>query len=251
MKKPKFNIEIFFKVFAKENISKFALDRPHILFEYALSKGYGYENDEDFSEAIYLLDGDYWNFMNPKKSFLHVSKSLNYFPILQIHDNEPGGEWDSAQEFGYLYSKKSDLSFLVNTRYFRSDNDRPKPINVFKKFNSKNISELQKLTLNFIKKHNPGGLCNVVNLNDKMKWNFNKLTKLFKNAAKDRNKQKKKDRTPNPVDPKELTVDSPDWYYDIWFFTMNEKKMTSKTPFFSFDKAIVKIEPSGKIIKLK
>ena len=60
-----------------------------------------------------------------------------------------------------------------------------------------------------------------------------------------------KDRTPNPVDPKELTVDSPDWYYDIWFFTMNEKKMTSKTPSFSFDKAIVKIEPSGKIIKLK
>ncbi len=258
MKKPKFNIEVFFKTFAKEkeeNISKelkVTIDAlPENLFTYSLSCGYGEKDENNFYDSLDYMDDDYASFINPKKSFLHISKDFGYFPILQIHDNEPSGVWISQTEYGYLYTEKSNLSFLISSGYYRGDgssNEYPSLVKIFKKFNKKKINGLSKLVLNHLKGTRTLELCNTINLNKNIKWNYKLLSKIFIKASIWKRKIKKEWEEPKDISTR---LDVPKWYYDIWFFTMNEKKMTSKTPSFSFDKAIVKIEPSGKIIKLK
>ena len=92
MKKPKFNIDIFFKAFAKENITKHILDRPHMLFDYALSKGFGYEEEKDYNYGRDWINPDYSLFENPKKSFnnfqissskLESSRNKEVFKLLR------------------------------------------------------------------------------------------------------------------------------------------------------------------------
>ena len=229
IKKPKFNIEIFFESFAKINLPKYIIARPHMLFDYALSKGFGYEEEKDYNSGRDWIDTDYSLFENPKKSFNNLSKLLEYTPLIQTIDNDPEGVFISKEEFGYLSSKKSNISFLISSSFYHGDGhswEEPKPLTIFKKFDNKKIKELPKILLNSLKKtiKNQGiyFASNLVNLNNKFIWDKKLLEIAFKEDLKKRKKVKK--------EQKKNGIDNPDWYYNIWFFLTLEKKMISKDP---------------------
>jgi len=233
LKKPKFNIEIFFESFAKINLPKYIIDRPHMLFDYALSKGFGYEEEKDFKFGREWINPEYSSFENPKKGFNNLSKLIEYIPLMQIIDNDPGGVFICKGEFGYLSSKKSNISFLINSFFFHGDGhdwQEPQPISIFKKFDNKKIKELSKILLNSLKKTGKNekvihSTTNLVNLNDKFKWDRKLLEIVFKEDLKSRKKYKK--------EQKKNGLENPDWYYNIWFFLTPEKKMISKDPTYS------------------
>ena len=81
-----------------------------MLFDYALSKGFGYDGYDNLITGRDWVNPDYSRFENPKKSFNSLSKLLEYTPLIQIIDNNPEGVWISKQELGYLNSKKSVCS---------------------------------------------------------------------------------------------------------------------------------------------
>ncbi len=198
MKKPKFNIEIFFESFAKINLPKYIIARPHMLFDYALSKGFGYEEEKDYNSGRDWIDTDYSLFENPKKSFNNLSKLLEYTPLIQTIDNDPEGVFISKEEFGYLSSKKSNISFLISSSFYHGDGhswEEPKPLTIFKKFDNKKIKELPKILLNSLKKtiKNQGiyFASNLVNLNNKFIWDKKLLEIAFKEDLKKRKKVKK------------------------------------------------------------
>ena len=140
MKKPKFNIEIFFQAFSKLNLPKYMISRPHMLFDYALSRGFGFDGYEKLTEGRDWVNPNYSLFENPKKSFNSLSKLFEYIPLIQTIDNNPDGVWIRKQEFGYLSSKKSDISFLITSSFYHGDGhstDEPEPIKIFKKFDKK------------------------------------------------------------------------------------------------------------------
>ena len=229
MKKPKFNIEIFFQAFSKSNLPEYIISRPHMLFDYALSKGFGYDGYENLTEGRDWVNPDYSLFENPKKSFNSLSKLFEYIPLIQTIDNNPEGVWISKQEFGYLSSKKSNVSFLITSSFYHGDGhswEEPEPISIFKKFDKKKTKELPKILLNILKKRikNNGihSLTNLVNLNNKYIWDKKLLEVMFKKDLKIRKKSKK--------DDKKNGLDYPDWYYNIFFFLTLEKKMISKDP---------------------
>jgi len=187
MRKPKFNIEVFLKTFAKEeNISKEMKVKidvlPENLFIHSLSCGYGEKDENNFYDSLDYMDSDYSSFINPKKSFLHISKDFGYIPILQVQDNETSGVWESQTEYGYLYTEKSDLSFLIFSGFYHGDSysdEYPSPLKVFKKFNKKKISELSTFVINHIKKNDELHSHNTVNLNKNIKWDYKLLNKIF------------------------------------------------------------------------
>ena len=152
------------------------------LFIHSLSCGYGEKDENKFYDSVYYIDPDYSSFINPKKSFLHISKDFGYIPILQLQDNEKSGVWESQTEYGYLYTEKSDLSFLIFSGFYHGDsyNDEyPSSLKVFKKFNKKKISELSTFVINHIKKNDELHSSNIVNLNKNIKWDYKLLNKIF------------------------------------------------------------------------
>ncbi len=267
MRKPKFNIEIFFKTFAKEeNISKEMKEKidadSEVLLTYSLSCAYG-EKDEN----NYLVSRDYTSectFENPKKDFSKISKDFEYIPLIQLI-NDDRSYSSSKNEYGYLYTKKSNISFLISGVHADWGDGQhmqiPELIMKFKNFNKKKFTQLPKIVLNSLDKRE---LCNIVNFNEKFKWNIKLLKKTFKNSAKDRIKSIKKPDLDlsSPLNNyyetyKEagfkgnysqflhgLTKDKLrefDWYYNISFFKMNEKKMSSNKPFLNINEAFMKI----------
>lgn len=229
MKKPKFNIEIFFQVFSKSNLPEYIISRPHMLFDYALSRGFGYDGYEKLTEGRDWVNPNYSLFENPKKSFNSLSKLFEYIPLIQTIDNNPEGVWISKQEFGYLSSKKSNISFLITSSFYHGDGhswDEPEPIKIFKKFDKKKIKELPKILLNILKnrfKNNEKySFINLVNLNNKYIWDKKLLEVVFNKDLKIRKKSK--------INDKKNGLDYPGWYYNIFFFLTLEKKMISKDP---------------------
>jgi len=228
MNKPKFNIEIFLQVLSKLNLPEYIISRPHMLFDYALSKGFGYDGYDNLIAGRDWVNPDYSRFENPKKSFNSLSKLLEYTPLIQTIDNNPEGVWISKQEFGYLNSKKSNISLLITSSFYHGDghsSEEPEPISIFNKFDNKKTKELPKILLDILKKRKNNGIrsfTNLVNLNNKFIWDKKLLEVVFKKDLKIRTKSKKDDRKNG--------LDYPDWYYNIYFFLTLEKKMTSKDP---------------------
>ena len=226
MKKPKFNIEIFFQSFSKLNLPEHMISRSHMLFDYALSKGFGYDEEKDLTSGRDWINSDYSFSENPKKSFNSLSKLIEYMPLIQTIDNDPEGDFISKEEFGFLSSKESNISFLINSSFFHGDGhswEEPQLISIFKKFDKKKIKELPKILLKSLKKitKNKGisSFTNLVNLNNKFIWDKKLLEVAFKEDLKIRKKKLKKNG-----------LDYPDWYYNVWFFLTPEKKMISKDP---------------------
>ena len=267
MKKPKFNIEVFFKTFAKEeNISKEMkkiIDAdPEGLFIYSLSCAYGVKDENDYQVSLEYLSE--CNFENPKKDFSNISKDFEYIPLIQLINDDRSYSY-SKSECGYLYTKKSNISVLINSLHAEWGDgqhiQKPKPIMKFKNFNKKKFTQLPKIVLNSFDKRE---ICNIVNLNEKFKWNMKLIKKAFNNSAKDRIKSIKKP---------DLDFDSPlneyyeevkeagfkgnysqfldglpkdklrefDWYYNIWFFKKTEKQMVNIKGRIKFNEAFMKI----------
>ena len=78
MKKPQFNIEIFFQILSKSKLPEYIISRPLMLFDYALSRGFGYDSYE--TEGRDLITPELSHFENPKKSFKSLSKFFEYTP---------------------------------------------------------------------------------------------------------------------------------------------------------------------------
>ena len=72
MNKPKFNVEIFLQAFSKSNLPEYIVSRPHMLFDYALSKGFGYDGYDNLIAGRDWVNPDYSRFENPKKFSLFV-----------------------------------------------------------------------------------------------------------------------------------------------------------------------------------
>ena len=152
------------------------------------------------------VNSKYSKFENPTKSFAQISKELRFIPLIQIMDNEPEGAWVSKKEIGYLYSKKSKLSFIIITSFFHTDknNDlmengrydewlQPEVLLTYKNFKNKNFKDLPKFLLDYLvkKKILKGNHCNLVNLNNKFKWNKDALIKAFKKCVKAKFEEKR------------------------------------------------------------
>ena len=209
-----------------------------MLFDYALSRGFGYDSYE--TEGRDLITPELSLFENPKKSFNGLSKFFEYTPLIQTIDNNPDGIWISKQEFGYLSSKKSNISFLIKSSFYKGDGQNwndPEPIKIFKNLTMKKIKELPDILLNILKyklkKNEKHSLINFVNLNNKYTWDKKLLKIVFNKDLKIRKKSKRDDK-------KNGLVDYPDWYYNIFFFLTTQNKMISKDPTnTNFSKAIL------------
>jgi len=229
MRKPKFNTEVFFQSFSKLNLPEYMISRPHMLFDYSLSRGFGYDGYDDLTSGREWINLNYSSFENPKKSFNNLDKLIEYIPLIQLIDNDPDGVFISKEEYGFLSSKKSNISFIINSYFFHGDshsNEDPQPILIFKKFDKKKQKELPKILLkNFKKKTKNKGILNfsnLVNLNNSFTWDNKLLGVAFKEDSKSRKKYKKKLENDG--------LYKPDWYFNIWFFLTTEKKMISKDP---------------------
>ena len=209
-----------------------------MLFDYALSRGFGYDSYE--TEGRDCITPELSLFENPKKSFKSLSKFFEYTPLIQTIDNNPDGVWVSLQEFGYLSSKKSNISFLITSSFYKGDgqswND-PEPIKIFKNINNEKIKKLPNILLNILKnkfkKNEKHSLINLVNLNNKYTWDKKLLEIVFNKDLKIRKKSKRDDR-------KDGLLNYPDWYYNIFFFLTTQNKMISKVPAnINFSKSIM------------
>ena len=103
-------------------------------------------NKDEFLDLLSdrLTDGEFsWNcdeatngcheYTVVKKTFSKIHKSLKYIPLVSVRDQYPWAA-ESIIEFGYLYSEKTNLSFLlVYTTYDGST--CLFPIKCFKKIN--------------------------------------------------------------------------------------------------------------------
>ena len=242
-RKSKFNIESFFNTLSKKDIPKFLSNKPLIFFNYALAKAYGYNEEKYSTKITEWIDHPYSKFENPTKSFAHLSKELRFMPLIQIIDNNPDGAWVSKKEIGYLYSKENNLSFIIMSSSFHTDKNnelmeygrydewlQPEVLLKFEKISKKNLSNLSTILINhllknkIINKHH----CNLVNLNDKFKWNKELLIKIFKDCAKKKFEENKQFfALQEEVD---YYIEPQPTYYKVWFFMQKEKIMISKNP---------------------
>jgi len=249
----KFDEEVFFKTLAKKNITQYLLDRPHMLksyatdrlFEYALAKGFGFKdkknkNYSDILDNSWAEEG-YGLFDEPSVSFKNLSSNLKYVPIIQLHDIHPE-DWECKTEIGYLYSKKSNSSFLISSSSHLSDRvsdrDGPSILKKFENFNIKNISELPGYYLKNLrfKSRKAYELFNIVHLNANIKWDIRYLKKVFSAAAISKRKIKRKWKSDKKHPDK-----TPDWYFNVWFFKKTEKQMVNIKGRIKFNEAFMKI----------
>jgi len=166
-----------------------------------------------------------------KKTFSKIHKSLKYIPLVSVRDRYPGAA-ESIIEFSYLYSEKTNLSFLlVYTTY---DGDTCLfPIKCFKKIKKNEIKQFHSLIFNYYDKYRDfyartgrAGSCNEVLLNNNYKWDLKHVEKFFKKFMKYK-KEDEKDYNPNwaeeykssPGERNEFAK-----YYNIYIFLVKEEK---------------------------
>ena len=189
MKMNTFNIQAFFKKFANEKIISDLWKKPPFsnpeydnLFLNALSYGFG-EDVENNSDAIDYIDLEFQDFINPKKTFQNISKDFKYMPLARVRDVGFDGEYTYQEEYGYLFTNKSELSFLIVSTFHNGAAEwNPMPVKLFKKFDVKKIDEVSKLALSRLNKlHDKDINCNVY-LNKNIKWDNKLLDKIFKKS---------------------------------------------------------------------
>jgi len=183
----------------------------------------------DCSEATTTSDCHEYTVV--KKTFSKIHKSLKYIPLVSARDAYPWAA-ESIIEFGYLYSEKTNLSFLmVYTTY---DGDTCLfPIKCFKKIKKNEIKQFHSLIFNYYDKYRDfyartgrAGSCNEVLLNNNYKWDLKQIEKFFKKFMKYK-KEDEKDYNPNwreeykasPDERRELAR-----YYNIYIFLVKEEK---------------------------
>ena len=173
-----------------------------------------------------------------KKTFSKIHKSLKYIPLVSVRDAYPGAA-ESIIEFSYLYSEKTNLSFLmVYTNYNPSGDTCLFPIKCFKKIKKSEIKQFHSLIFNYYDKYRDfyartgrAGSCNEVLLNDNYKWDLKHVEKFFKKFMKYKDEDKKENVNFHHY------VTSPDEqnhfarYYNIYIFLVKEKKFYKRFSF--------------------
>ena len=163
-----------------------------------------------------------------KKTFSKIHKSLRYIPLVSVRDQYPGAA-ESIIEFSYLYSEKTNLSFLmVYTNYDPSGDTCLFPIKGFKK---SEIKQFHSLIFNYYDKYRDfyartgrAGSCNTVLLNNNYKWDLKHVEKFFKKFMKYKEKDKKENvnfhhYVTSPEEQNQFAK-----YYNIYIFLVKEKK---------------------------
>ena len=165
-----------------------------------------------------------------KKTFSKIHKSLKYIPLVSVRDTYPGAA-ESIIEFSYLYSEKTNLSFLmVYTTY---DGDTCLfPIKCFKKIKKNEIKQFHSLIFNYYDKYRDfyartgrAASCNEVLLNNNYKWDLKHVEKFFKKFMKYKEESKKKDINFNPdYKPSPEMQNWLAYYYNIYIYLVKEKQ---------------------------
>ena len=267
-KKIEFDLDIFVKELSKFNMNFPAKETPsfrtrdHNVKSNLAIPSYGLQGNINYNNLIYwkayigslnkdefldllsdrLTDGEFTydcseatngchNYTVVKKTFSKIHKSLKYIPLVSVRDQYPGAT-ESIIEFSYLYSEKTNLSFLmVYTTY---DGDTCLfPIKCFKKIKKSEIKQFHSLIFNYYDKYRDfyartgrAGSCNEVLLNNNYKWDLKQVEKFFKKFMKYK-KEDEKDYNPNwreeykasPDERRELAR-----YYNIYIFLVKEEK---------------------------
>ena len=164
-----------------------------------------------------------------KKTFSKIHKSLKYIPLVSVRDTYPGAA-ESIIEFSYLYSEKTNLSFLmVYTNYDPSGDTCLFPIKGFKK---SEIKQFHSLIFNYYDKYRDfyartgrAGSCNEILLNNNYKWDLKHVEKFFKKFMKYKEESKKKDINFNPdYKPSPEMQNWLAYYYNIYIYLVKEKQ---------------------------
>ena len=167
-----------------------------------------------------------------KKTFSKIHKSLKYIPLVSVRDTYPGAA-ESIIEFSYLYSEKTNLSFLmVYTNYNPSGNTCLFPIKCFKKIKKNEVKQFHKLIFNYYDKYRDfyartgrAGSCNEVLLNNNYKWDLKHVEKFFKKFMKYKEQSKKEDINFNPdYKPSPEMQNWLAYYYNIFIYLVKEKQ---------------------------
>ncbi len=268
MKKEKieFDLDIFVKELSKFNMNFPAKENPSFRLRGSNVKsnlalpGHGLDNNINYNNLIYwkayigslnkdefldllsdrLTDGEFTyncseatngchEYTVVKKTFSKIHKSLRYIPLVSVRDQYPGAA-ESIIEFSYLYSEKTNLSFLlVYTTY---DGDTCLfPIKCFKKIKKNEIKQFHSLIFNYYDKYRDfyartgrAGSCNTVLLNNNYKWDLKHVEKFFKKFMKYKEKDKKENvnfhhYVTSPEEQNQFAK-----YYNIYIFLVKEKK---------------------------
>ena len=274
-KKIEFDLDVFVNELNKFNMNFPTKENPSFrtrmynvksnlaLSEYKLQKVSNYNNfiywkayigslnKEEFSEllSVRLMDGEFTydcseatngchEYTVVKKTFSKIHKSLKYIPLVSVRDAYPGAA-ESIIEFSYLYSEKTNLSFLmVYTNYNPSGDTCLFPIKCFKKIKKNEIKQFHSLIFNYYDKYRDfyartgrAGSCNEVLLNDNYKWDLKHVEKFFKKFMKYKDEDKKENVNFHHY------VTSPDEqnhfarYYNIYIFLVKEKKFYKRFSF--------------------
>jgi len=273
MKKEKieFDLDIFVKELSKFNMNFPTKENPNFRTrKYKAKSNLAYNvddnfiywkaytgslNKEEFSELLNnrLMDSEFgWNcneatttsdcheYTVVKKTFSKIHKSLKYIPLVSVRDQYPGAT-ESIIEFSYLYSEKTNLSFLmVYTNYNPSGDTCLFPIKCFKKIKKNEIKQFHSLIFNYYDKYRDfyartgrAASCNEVLLNNNYKWDLKHVEKFFKKFMKYK-KDDEKECNPNyleeykssPEKRNELAA-----YYNIYIFLVKEKKFYKRFSF--------------------
>ena len=173
-----------------------------------------------------------------KKTFSKIHKSLKYIPLVSVRDAYPWSA-ESIIEFSYLYSEKTNLSFLmVYTNYNPSGNTCLFPIKCFKKIKKNEIKQFHSLIFNYYDKYRDfyartgrAGSCNTVLLNNNYKWDLKHVEKFFKKFMKYKDEDKKENvnfhhYVTSPEEQNQFAK-----YYNIYIFLVKEKKFYKRFSF--------------------
>ena len=167
-----------------------------------------------------------------KKTFSKIHKSLKYIPLVSARDAYPWAA-ESIIEFSYLYSEKTNLSFLmVYTNYNPSGNTCLFPIKCFKKIKKNEIKQFHSLIFNYYDKYRDfyartgrAGSCNEILLNNNYKWDLKHVEKFFKKFMKYKEESKKEDINFNPdYKPSPEMQNWLAYYYNIYIYLVKEKQ---------------------------
>jgi len=271
-KKIEFDLDIFVKELSKFNMNFPAKENPsfrtrdHNVKSNLAIPSYGLQGNINYNNLIYwkayigslnkdefldllsdrLTDGEFTydcseatttsdchEYTVVKKTFSKIHKSLKYIPLVSVRDQYPEAT-ESIIEFSYLYSEKTNLSFLmVYTHYTPSGKTCLFPIKCFKKIKKSEIKQFHSLIFNYYDKYRDfyartgrAGSCNEVLLNNNYKWDLKHVEKFFKKFMKYK-KEDEKDYNPNwreeykasPDERRELAR-----YYNIYIFLVKEEK---------------------------
>ncbi len=269
--KIKFDLDIFVKELSKFNMNFPTKENPSFRtrssnFESNLAlKSFGLKDVSNYNKLIYwqayvgslnkeefgellnnrLMDGEFtWDcseatngcnrYTVVKKTFSKIHKSLKYIPLVSVRDMYPDQELaESIIEFGYLYSEKTNLSFLlVYTNYDPSGNTCLFPIKCFKKIKKNEIKQFHSLIFNYYDKYRDfyartgrAGSCNEILLNNNYKWDLKHVEKFFKKFMEYKEKDKKEDISFHPdYKPSPEMQNFLAYYYNIYIYLVKEKQ---------------------------